>query len=67
MEGITVHRRGQRKQAAAIARTIERMANVAPRSKPPMVTRVELVTKTPDGHIVAAGTGILRHPARFAR
>jgi hypothetical protein len=52
----------QRKQALAIARRQDRMTNLAPRQRPPMVTRVELVTTDHEGRRQSAGTGTIVYP-----
>ena len=57
MEGITINRKGQRKQVLAIAKRIDRQANVAPAAYPPMVTRV----------VTDKGEAILRYPPQHAR
>ena len=50
----------QRKQALAIARRQDRMTNLAPRQRPPMVTRVEV--KEGEGANAKHSIGILVHP-----
>lgn len=57
----------QNKQDIANAKRIDDWTNIAPRQKPPMVTRVSLTTTGKDGGESAFGIGVITHPPRYVR